>query len=575
MQRDNRIMDVRRSSKRRQVLGLQDRSKAGEPELLTRAPTDPANQAAGQTALTVPDPDWAGGEPLQPFFEACGGIQPLALTVQRQDNPALSERHMFRQPFCLIGRIADCDLVLPHSQVGYRHVYLQLLSGRWYYLNLARISKTASGRDQPESGWFDVDSQLTVGSHQITRVSLGRGLADGSCQLALTQPAPPVELPAYSVEILNGAPHSREPLVFQFSAPITLIGASPSCEVQLDDSSVSKIHASLVLTPAGLWVVDLLGRGGVLVEGRPAYWSQVLDNTVLEIGRFQLRIRFANSRQTLTNRLETRVAPGYARVLAPGAVTGGGLSEGAVLTLIGQLAEMQNQFFEQSRLQMQWMADMMAHVGRAQQESAKRDMARIQEITSELREIRAQLAGGTVSSPSAPNGARDNRIGHALQPGTDIPPGQARLPSGGTPPAQEVVESEPNAADFGTGVLTDSQAAAAPSLPPATVQDVLPETSPEPTPGPNWATVPGSQPEPIVEAGAAGLEQFPPGAAGVPPEEPRPAPQPAADKAPALRPGRSSADTHAWLTQRMATLSQEHTSLWRRVMNTLTGTPNP
>ena len=79
--------------------------------------------------------------------------------------------------------------------------------------------------------------------------------------------------------------------------------------------------------------------------------------------------------------------------------------------------------------------------------------------------------------------------------------------------------------------------------------------------------VPEQLSEPVAKHSPESLS--PPAAA-----TPRTGGQDAAEAKNAPSPGVSSADSHAWLTQRMAKLSQEQTSVWRRLMNTLAGRPN-
>lgn len=519
------------------------------------------DNSPGQTALSVPDAERSPGATWQPFFEACGGVQSISLSTHLWDNPAAADRHVFRKPFCIIGRTKASDLVIPDPMACYRHIYVQLISGRWFFINLAMISKSAVVRGQPESGWFDIDRQLKVGSHVVTRVATV-GEANGPVQFALAKAAPAVDLPFFNLEILNRAQGSREPLSFQYCAPITLIGANAGCDLFLSDESVSKVHCSLVLTPQGLWVVDLLGRGGVFVDGNRGICTQVHDGTILQIGRFRLRVRFDSSRMMATrpdNRDSTRSAP----LLVPGAVTGESLPNGALLTLIGQLAEMQNQFLEQSRLQMQWMADMMAHVGRAHQESARRDFLRFEEITQELREIKTQLAGGTARHLHAPNG--------------ESPVAQGRLSSVTTTLNLDVVEPQENSADVRTSFRT-GEAPPTPQTIDKSLPDSLQEREQMPEPGLAPRSAPRPETTPDLGAKSAGKKRSSRVATvadAVPGDATQPVLQQSTDERNAPPPGSSSVDTHAWLTQRMAALSQEHMSLWRRLMNSLAGTPNP
>jgi pSer/pThr/pTyr-binding forkhead associated (FHA) protein len=72
---------------------------------------------------------------------------------------------------------------------------------------------------------------------------------------------------------------------------ITLIGRHASCAIQLNRGHISRVHCSLVLTPAGLWVIDLLGKGGTSVEERRVRCSRLSHKSVMAVGDFQIRVR--------------------------------------------------------------------------------------------------------------------------------------------------------------------------------------------------------------------------------------------------------------------------------------------
>ena len=72
---------------------------------------------------------------------------------------------------------------------------------------------------------------------------------------------------------------------------MSMIGSAKSCKFRLTDRSVSAIHASLLRTPAGLWVVDLRGGHSISVNGVPMRSSELVDGDVLSIGRYQIRMR--------------------------------------------------------------------------------------------------------------------------------------------------------------------------------------------------------------------------------------------------------------------------------------------
>jgi hypothetical protein len=527
-----------------------------KPNALTRSPFQAQAETGGDLARLPREMDRPLNDPLESFFAACGGVQTISLAVRRIEGRGSAETYGFQQPFVVIGCCQDCDLVMPDKSVNYRHVYLQLVAGRWFFANLARISRTRAGQGHLPSGPFDVGCELKVGSHVIKRV--GMAPVELIRQTAASPSESSPELPSFTLESVSRRRGSSDLPPQEFNAPVTLLGTSKRCHLVMEeDASVSRVHASLVLTPDGLFVVDLVGRGGVTVDGRREIWSQVHDGTVLQIGRASLRVRTGAPRPKPIGRLGRRAAsmeltPDYS-AQAPAAVVYGGLSEGAVLALVNQMAEMQNQFFEHSRMQMQWMSQMLAQVSQAQQESARRDFARIEEITSELRAIRAQLAQ-TADSPSAsksddpesvggveqgsPHAAADQLLIEAedqlpRSTGGDQPPPNRDLleDKGQTPRPRSVSEKEtetsvPTALPAPSG--TESEA----PVPPKPATDV--------------ATPYASR----IVAQAASHARVNNKRTGTP---------------------RSPVDSHVLLTERMARLSQEQNSLWRRLMNTLSG----
>jgi pSer/pThr/pTyr-binding forkhead associated (FHA) protein len=520
------------------MLALQNQPTPNESGSLIRLQPDTAGQLQRQTALSVPDSELPLGEPLSPFFDACGGVDTISVSARMLDSQASADVHLFRQPFFIIGRSSQCDLVVPDRTAGFRHIYVQLISGRWFFINLARISRTASGRGQPESGWFDAGCQLTVGSHVVTHVATGPQAG----ALAVPHAQPPRDLPIFELEMLKPTRAPINPSTMRFCAPVTLIGASPKCELFLNDESVSKVHASVVLTPRGLWVIDLLGRGGVLVDGRAAFWKQINDGTVLQIGRYHIRVRCDCLRAAASTRIEAR-RPKNVPLPSFGPVPGGSLSEGAVLTLIGQLADMQNQFFEQSRLQMQWMSEMISHVGRAQQESARRDIARIEEIGNELREIKSQLAAGAERSNASADLRQNTVRGTSSEVSSAAKEIAPRLPGNTTSRKSDSASGPPSTTTDSRIGRARSESQSPPGAGQAGVTDSMPDHRPMQMPA-----IPAAQGPRAADSRAG-----------------------AAPRLPTASP---TVDAHARLAQRMAALSQEQSNVWRRLMNTLSGRPN-
>ena len=119
----------------------------------------------------------------------------------------------------------------------------------------------------------------------------------------------PGPLPEVTLEFLNGPSRSTSWPVHRV---MSLIGSATGCKFRLTDPSVSRFHASLLRTPVGVWIVDLLGKGGITVNGVPVRSHRLMDGEVLGIGRYQLRIQCRlqdhDSRNGSTDRRSTLVA---------------------------------------------------------------------------------------------------------------------------------------------------------------------------------------------------------------------------------------------------------------------------
>lgn len=64
----------------------------------------------------------------------------------------------------------------------------------------------------------------------------------------------------------------------------TLLGRLPECDVQLDDTSVSRRHARLVKRPGGWSIEDLDSTNGVQVNGTSVSQTTLEDGDTIELG---------------------------------------------------------------------------------------------------------------------------------------------------------------------------------------------------------------------------------------------------------------------------------------------------
>ena len=302
-----------------------------------------------------------------------------------------------------------------------------------------------------------------------------------------------------------------------------MIGASRPCELQLEDPTVAKIHASLVLTARGLWIVNLVGDDRTRVDGKPVRWQRLESGNELKIGKFRFRVQYvsypANSRpcsfQLQGERPRTESDP-------LSATGGNGISEAFVLGLMSQMAAMQQQFLEHSQQQMLMTAQLLTSL-RSPQHGVDEELARVQELTRELQTLRGQMAGELARRP---------------------------------PP------SIPTAPDVAPIVTTNSAVGLAAPTPTETVPVLTPTESDlveKPAEAVTTSEGVGMQPQ-MDSQGEVDV--------GPPPPPDNPAAEPVEQR---QRRTHAAVEMHAALIERMANLESERTSRWSKIIGALMG----
>jgi hypothetical protein len=71
---------------------------------------------------------------------------------------------------------------------------------------------------------------------------------------------------------------------------LVLVGSSPACRVRLRDAGIPKYHCSLVRTPQGVWLIDLLNGTGACLNGQTLPWALLKEGDRLQVGPYVLRV---------------------------------------------------------------------------------------------------------------------------------------------------------------------------------------------------------------------------------------------------------------------------------------------
>ena len=220
----------------------------------------------------------------------------MRIAVSRADSHD-PQQHVLLNPYGVIGRSPNCDIRLKDSQVSFRHAYLQMIGGRLFCADLGSRSGTHWSAAQHRAGWLSADDDVSIGPYLLRLVE--DPAADGGDRLAIPTDVDPLaiydgqlgELPDVRLEFLNAADDVDLPL----RRMLTFAGSARGCKLRFEGDRISRVHCSLLLTPSGLWIIDLLGKGGTKVNGSLVRSDRLNDGDVLKIGQFQMRVHYDGS----------------------------------------------------------------------------------------------------------------------------------------------------------------------------------------------------------------------------------------------------------------------------------------
>ncbi|HMB02837.1 MAG TPA: FHA domain-containing protein [Isosphaeraceae bacterium] len=361
------------------------------------------------------------------FLKACGAAGPLRLIVEMRGLPGAVQRS-FSQPFVLIGRDPRTDLFLDHPRVSRRHASLQMIEGRVYCVDLASRTGTRWEDGPARSGWLERPSGICVGPFAIQlehdsdpTSSLAHGQAEPMDPL-VTRPSDRDDLPRVVLEFPR---ESSRLLQWRMNCALALVGNSPHCKVRLLDPSVSGFHCSLVRMHEGMWVVNLLGRGGITVNRASVRSARLEDGDELRVGEIPIRIccessaskaREAVPAPSKAERTTTLVVsesiPGELMprpweiawpspirqaggMLAAGSSSETELTRTALAMFLNQFGQMQRQMLDQFQQSTMMMFQMFGSMHTEQMEMIREELARLREIGETLESLKAEVKTAT------------------------------------------------------------------------------------------------------------------------------------------------------------------------------------
>jgi len=133
---------------------------------------------------------------------------------------------------------------------------------------------------------FDLDPQLETGVFRIRSTAAKRPADVVAASLVAKDVTPQVPLTSFTPE---ATPYltSITGEEFKITQSVTNIGRGVEADIQIDDTSVSRLHCAIVLGSEVL-VRDLGSTNGTVVDGARATESILRDGSIIKIGNITL-----------------------------------------------------------------------------------------------------------------------------------------------------------------------------------------------------------------------------------------------------------------------------------------------
>ena len=232
----------------------------------------------------------------QEFYRDCGYTAHYELGVTNLRTKELQIIPLTK-PNCLIGRNRACDVTLLHRDISFRHCYLQVFGDRVLVSDLGSRVGTRWDGERRKFGWLRPGRSIQLACYSL---KLMKGHESYPSTTDSTLSVNDVledyhDYPQASLELLSHKTYSRTGKLIMIDPGVTFIGRSRTPKIRLKHDSVSHIHAACVLTMGGLWIVDLLGRGGTLVNGTPVEYARLQWKDVVNIGAFHMMVDYGIS----------------------------------------------------------------------------------------------------------------------------------------------------------------------------------------------------------------------------------------------------------------------------------------
>ncbi len=321
------------------------------------------------------------------FARACGLDGPLRLGVQAPERLDEIVRDL-PGPFVVVGRDASADLVLDHPAVGRRHALLHVVAGRIFAMALGGRGGLTWDGQRCDAGWVGRGQTVGVGPFRI-RAVLEEATGDRSSVLPTSRAFSRPGIADLALEFAGPDPVAG---TWQVSRAVVLVGSSQRCRIQLPGPGVSPVHAAIVRTEGGAWLVDLLAPGGVEVGGRPARFGLLRNGPIL-VGPHEIGVRLGRVALPAQEIRHPALPPAHTLLDRASGV------DPNLLAILGEFGRMQDRMTDQFQQALMTMFQLFSGMHQEQMTLIRQELAQLHRLTEEQQVIASRLAATPRPAP--------------------------------------------------------------------------------------------------------------------------------------------------------------------------------
>jgi hypothetical protein len=292
-----------------------------------------------------------------PFFRACGGRVPVRFGVGHREVAVAV-------PVIIAGTDPRAELLLPAGPPAALAFFL--VEGRLFAVPLERCEPVLRNEAVAAADWVAEGDRFEIAGCEIVPLNpLQPGTVPDDSDPQSTGGARDTDLR------FEPATQSRSRKPLAIFPRLTLVGRSDPARFKINFEGVAAVHAAILRTPSGPWIADLTRRDLTLVNDGPVSAAKLRSGDLVSLGGVEL-IASVKETQTAPVPLEAALGP-----------------------MLSQVAQFQQQTFDQFREMLGSMTQMFGSVLQEHREFVKEEFAR-------LERVQGQAGGAPLPPPPAP-----------------------------------------------------------------------------------------------------------------------------------------------------------------------------